>query len=118
MPIRLASYFYPEYFLPIFKLSELEEICRILGFEIANSSKGARLYNYNKFLLKQMKAIPRENHIKSNIAYQLYFAVMILKAKDSDVSFEELLKQNKQTWRKNFLKQGRVIVSDITKRNL
>src|SRR5690606_11805568 len=70
IPIRLASYFYPDYFLPIFKLNHLKKVCDALGIETEAKTKGEKMYAYNLFLRDKMKDIPFDNYIKSGMIYQ------------------------------------------------
>ncbi len=75
LPIRLASYFYPDFFLPIFKLEHLEKASKTLGINTNAKSKGDKLYIYNSFLLDKMKHLPFNISIKSEILYQLIFTI-------------------------------------------
>ena len=97
LPIRLASYFYPNNFLPIFKLSHLEKVCRILGLETAVKSKGDKLYVYNTFLSNKMKSIPFDNYVKSSIAYQLYFTVELYERLANGEELAKRLYQKRKT---------------------
>lgn len=113
LPIRLASYFYPNNFLPIFKLEHLEKVCRILGLETDAVSKGDKLYVYNSFLLDKMKAIPFDNYVKSSIAYQLYFTVGLHERLINGEEYEIILQSHKENWRRDYLKKGKRILEKI-----
>ncbi|MDF1866675.1 MAG: phospholipase D-like domain-containing protein [Saprospiraceae bacterium] len=113
LPIRLASYFYPDSFFPIFKLNDLEKICKILGLETDAKSKGDRLYVYNSFLSGKMKSIPFDNYIKASIAYLLYFTVELYERISNGEEYETILSSYTQNWRKDNIKKGKSILEKI-----
>jgi len=75
LPIRLASYFYPNHILPIFKLDHLKVFCDCFGVDFAATSRGNKLFACNNFLLKKMKYINYDNYYKSRILYLLRHAL-------------------------------------------
>jgi hypothetical protein len=113
MPIRLASYFYPQNFLPIFKLSHLEKVCRILGMETEAKSKGDQLFAYNWYLTEKMKSIPFDNYVKSSIAYQLFFTVELYERLESGEDYETILKSQNENWRRDYIKKGKELIEKI-----
>jgi len=113
LPIRLASYFYPQHFLPIFKLSHLQQISEAFGLETNAVSKGERLFTYNKFLLDKMVAIPENNYVKSNISYQILYTVELNNRLLNGESYEAILKSHKELWKKEMIKNGRQILLKI-----
>lgn len=113
LPIRIASYFYPDYFLPIFKLEHLQEVSEALGLDTDGKTKGDRLYAYNRFLSKKMKAIPYNNYIKSNLAYQIKYCVEIYDRMKKGESFEAIQKSHKEQWIKRYLEKGKKIIDSI-----
>lgn len=114
LPIRLVSYFYPNKFLPIFKLDHLEKICSILGLSnYTLKSKGDRLFGYNSFLLEKMAHIPKDNYVKSHIAYQLYYTVELYNILQTGKSLEQYLSQFKEVWIKDIIKKGYKIIQEI-----
>ena len=106
LPIRLASYFYPSEFLPIFKLSHLERMCNILGLRSEPKTKGDKLYTYNRFLLGKMKSIPYDNYVKSKIVYQLFFTVELHRRLATGEFYEDILNSYRESWRKDYIKKG------------
>ena len=64
MPLRLVSYFYPDIFLPIFKLDDLKNICATLGLNTDAKTNGEKLFAYNSFLADKLKSLPFDNYIK------------------------------------------------------
>ena len=46
LPIRLASYFYPDYFVSIFKLEDLQKVCESFGLVNDSKKNGERLFVY------------------------------------------------------------------------
>jgi hypothetical protein len=113
IPIRLASYFYPEYFLPIFKLNHLQKVCDALGIETEAKTKGERFYAYNLFLKDKMKDIPFDNYIKSGMIYQLLYSVELFKRIESGEDFELIKKSYKKQWIKNYVEKGKTILESI-----
>ena len=113
LPIRLVSYFYPDIFLPIFKLSHLEKVCQILGLETNAKSKGDKLYAFNSFLSKAMDSIPYDNYVKSSIAYRVYFTIEVYEKMFNGEEFESILKSHKENWRKDYLKKGKETIEKI-----
>lgn len=113
IPIRLASYFYPEYFLPIFKLNPLQKVCDALGIETEAKTKGARFYAYNSFLKDKLQDIPFDNYIKSIMFYQLLYSVELFKRLENGENFELILKSYKKIWIKNYVEKGRTILESI-----
>ncbi|WP_245579286.1 phospholipase D-like domain-containing protein [Algoriphagus mannitolivorans] len=114
LPIRLVSYFYPNKFLPIFKLDHLHKICSILGLSTNGlQTKGDRLFGYNSFLLEKMAHIPKDNYVKSHIAYQLFYTVELYNILKSGESLEKYLSRFKEAWIKDIIKKGYKIIQEI-----
>lgn len=113
IPIRLASYFYPEYFLPIFKLNHLKKVCDALGIETEAKTKGERVYAYNLFLKDKMKDIPFDNYIKSGMIYQLLYSVELYKRIENGEDFESIKKSYKKIWIKNYIDKAKLILENI-----
>ena len=111
MPIRLGSFFYSDHFIPIFRLDQLEDICKILGYNGKPESKGDKLFEYNRFLINRMKSIPYDNYVKMNIAYQLYYIVELKIGFKKGRKFEEILKDHNKQWQKNLLRSGLEIIN-------
>lgn len=116
-PIRLASYFYPDLLLPIFKLDHLKKICDAFGFETDAETNGDRLFIYNSFLAEKMKILPFENIIKADIAYQVRYAVELLKRLSNNESYETILGSYNKVWIKGFIKEGKKILIELNKIN-
>ncbi len=117
MPIRLASFFYPEYFIPIFRLDQLEDICIILGYNGNPKSKGDKLFEYNKFLIHRMQLIPYDNYVKMNIAYQIYYIVKLKRGFKNGFTFEEIKDVYTKKWQRNLLESGVRIINENLKPN-
>lgn len=113
IPIRLASYFYPEYFLPIFKLNHLQKVCNALGIETDAKTKGERFYAYNLFLKDRMKDIPFDNYIKSGMIYQLLYSVELYKRIENGEDFETIKNSYNKQWIKNYTDRGKLILENI-----
>lgn len=113
IPIRLASYFYPNHIIQIFKLEHLQQICNEFGFETDAKTKGDKLYAYNTCLNKEMKAIPYENYIKSDYAYQVFYTCELYKHLKSGEDYENIKKNYKQVWKKEYIENGRTLLEKL-----
>jgi hypothetical protein len=113
LPIRLASYFYPENFLPIFKLDHLQKVCDALGIDSSAKSRGERLFAYSSFLLNVMKDIPYNNYIKSDIAYQVLYTIELYKRLKEGEDFSNIKNSYQQRWVKNFIEKGKKTLKKI-----
>ncbi len=102
LPIRLATYFYPDILLPVFKIDHLKEICDSFGFKSDAETKGDKLYSYNSFLLNKMESLPYENIIQCYIAYQVKFTVELLSRQKSE-QFDSILSSCRKGWIRNHL---------------
>lgn len=107
LPIRLASYFYPEYFIPIFNLNHLQKICETLGLETDVETRGDRLFAYNYFLADNMKALPFNNYIKSNISYRILFTVELYNRLNNGETYKDILNNYKENWKKGLIENGK-----------
>lgn len=106
IPIRLASYFYPETFLPIFKLEHLQIISVTLGLTPEKKTKGERLFDYNSFILEQMKSLPYDNYIKSDIAYQVLYTFEYYDGWKRGEDHNAIMSKNQEIWKRNYLETG------------
>jgi hypothetical protein len=113
LPIRLASYFYPDKFLPIFKLADLEKVCNALGIDTDAESRGERLFAYSSFLEKKLKDIPVHNYIKSEMSYHLLHAIELYEQLKSGMDYCEVRDSYKQQWRKDYIEKGRRTLENI-----
>ena len=118
VPIRLATYFYPNVLLPIFKLDHLENICGAFGFEDDAETKGSRLFIYNSFLADKMKTLPFENIIKCYISSQVRYTVDLLNRLNNNECYETILADSKKRWIKGFIKDGYEILRQINSQQL
>lgn len=113
LPIRIVSYFYPDYFLPIFKLDHLKKISEALGIETNAKSKGEKLYAYTTFIADKMQHLPYDNNIKSNIAYHLLFTVELRNRLLKGERYENILLDYKQNWKRQYIYNGMEILKKI-----
>lgn len=113
LPIRLASFFYPEHFVSIFKLNHLQRVCETLGLQTDAKSNGERLYAYNIFLRKKMKDIPYDNYIKSGMIYQILYSVELYKRLGNGENFQDIKKSFKKQWIKNYIEKGKTNLEHI-----
>jgi hypothetical protein len=116
IPLRLASYFYPDVFLPIFKISHLKEICDAFGFITDAETNGDRIYVFTTFLKEKMKLLPCENVIKGDIAYQVRFTIDLFNRLNNNESFEEIIRSQNKLWIKGFYEEGRSVLSNLKKK--
>jgi hypothetical protein len=106
LPIRLASYFYPEQFLPFFKLQHLENVTKAFGLNASAETPGDRLYVYNSLLGDEMKALPYNNYIKSHIAYQImYVDELYTRLRDGE-KYKDIIKDYNKKWKLRLIEKG------------
>lgn len=113
IPIRLASYFYPDYFIPIFKLDHLKKVCETLGLVTNAETRGDKLFAYNSFLANNMRVLPFNNYIKSNISYRILFTVELYNRLNDGESYENVLNGYKENWKKELLESGRDLLMKL-----
>ena len=121
LPISLASYFYPEYFIPIFKLNHLQRMCEILGIKTNAKTKGEKLYAYNTRLLNKTRNLPESNYIKANVLYLVLYTVELYRGLKKGESYQSILTSYPETWKRKYVEQGRellVEMNDMIKREL
>ena len=107
LPIRLASFLYPEYFFPIFKIDDLEKICLSLGIETNATDKGEKLYAYNSFLRDWFKSVPYNNYVKSDFAYRFLYAVLLYEGLQNGETYNIILKKYNKAWKRELIENGR-----------
>lgn len=114
LPIRLANYFYPEHFLPIFNLSHLREICSILGFKSSATDRATRLCEYNLFLKKRLKDLPYNNFIKSTILYRLLYTLKVKREIDKNGvhNIDKFISKQKKEWVRNNMIEGFKLIKE------
>jgi len=113
IPIRLASYFYPAIFLPIFKLDHMQNICEILGLGTNAETKGERLYAYNLFLSDKLKSLPFDNFIKMDISYLILYTVQLYNRLVNNEMYDVILSSYSQRWKKQKIEEGREILLSL-----
>jgi hypothetical protein len=117
LPIRLATYFYPDLLLPIFKLDHLKETCCTFGYRTDAQTKGDKLFSYNWFLIGKMKSLPFGNIIKGYTAYQVKFTIELLRRLRNE-TYEAILSSYKEVWKKDFINEGKHILINLKLINL
>lgn len=115
IPIRLASYFYPDLFLPIFKLEHLKKTSVAFGLETNAKTKGDKLYAYNSFLADKMKTLPLDNYIKMEFSYQILYTVELYNRLNEKEDFDKIVDSYKESWKRNTIKEGMKILTKINK---
>jgi len=113
LPIRLASFFYPDFFIPIFKLEHLKKVCKTLGLETEAKTRGDKLFVYNSFLIDKMKALPFDNSIKSDISYQILFTVELYDKLNKGEKYQDILNNYKEKWKKRLIKRGKDLLTKL-----
>ncbi len=113
IPIRLASFFYPDTFLPIFKLNHLKDVCETLGLDTEAKSRGEKLYAYNSFLSQKMEDIPYDNYVKGYIMYRVLYSIKLHKRLSIGDSFIEIKNSFKKKWVKQFIDQAEITLKNI-----
>jgi hypothetical protein len=110
LPIRLASYFYPEYFFPIFKLEHFQKICNGLGLETDATTKGEQLFVYNSFFKEKTRSIPYSNYFKSSLAYKFLYTIELNERLVKGEDYESIKNSYKQAWKKYLIENGRNVL--------
>lgn len=115
LPIRLANYFYPEHFLPIFNLGHLGEICANLGFKSSSNDRATRLCEYNLFLKNRLKDLPYNNFIKSTILYRLLYTLKVKNEIDRNGSenIGHFISKQRQEWVRNNMIDGLNLIKEM-----
>lgn len=113
LPMRMASYFYPEYFFPIFKLEHLKKVCDTLLINTDPKSKGSMFYAYNLYLKGIMKDMPCDNYIKSRMFYDIYYSLELHEKMKSEQDFEIIKKSYNKEWSKRYLDRAKLFLTEI-----
>jgi hypothetical protein len=113
LPIRLASFFYPDQFLPFFKLEHLEKVTKAFGLSTSAETKGDRLYVYNSFLSDKMKALPYNNYIKSHIAYQIMYVFELYTRLLDNEKYIDICRDYKEKWKLRLVEKGMNILTKL-----
>lgn len=113
LPIRLASYFYPDQFLPFFRLEHLEKVTKAFGLNTNAETQGDRLYAYNSFLADEMKALPYNNYIKSHISYQIMYVVELYTRLRDGEKYKAICDDHKEKWKLRLIEKGMNILTKL-----
>src|ERR1035437_1271361 len=106
IPIRLASYFYPDIFLPIYKLEHLKLVCDTLGIITNAKTKGDRLFAYHTFLSEKLKPLPYDNYVKMYVSYNILYTIELFNRLNNNENYETILADYKEVWKKTIIKDG------------
>lgn len=106
IPIRLASYFYPDIFLPIYKLEHLKLVCDTLGIFTNAKTKGDRLFAYHTFLSEKLKPLPYDNYVKMYVSYNILYTIELFNRLNNNENYETILADYKEVWKKTIIKDG------------
>lgn len=115
IPIRLASYFYPDIFLPIYRLEHLKKACNALGIDTNAKTNGDRLFAYTTFLSDKMKPLPFDNYIKMEISYSIIYTVELFNRLNNQENYDAILADYKEVWKKNIIEDGRKLLFKLNK---
>lgn len=117
LPIRLASYFYPEYFIPIFKLSDLGSICTCLDLQTKAQSKADRFYAYTIHIRNQMQHLPYGSNVKFNIAYIVLHTFQLRNRLESGENYDDVIAGCAKDWEKRYFGKARQVLQEMGKNN-
>jgi len=115
LPVRLANYFYPDHFLPIFNLTHLEQICNILGFECSAKDRATRLCEFNLFLKERLIDLPFNSFVKSTILYRLLYVLKVKKEIElhGSLNIEKYIASQRKEWVRNNMIEGLRLIKEI-----
>lgn len=111
LPVRLASFFYPNYFFPIFSLNHLEVICSILGAQVRSKLNGEKLYLCTSFLNERLRSIPHTNYIKSSMLYQVKYIKVLTELREEGMNDSEIFKRKWKKWERHLLERAQIIIN-------
>jgi len=113
LPVRLASYFYPEYFMPIFKLHDLSKICEALNMKTSEKSNGAQLYAFTTHIREKMQHVPHDSNIKFNFAYNILYTFELHNRLRNGENYNDIITNSGKNWIKNYLTNGLKILKTL-----
>ncbi|WP_394749327.1 phospholipase D-like domain-containing protein [Spongiimicrobium salis] len=106
LPIRIASYFHPEIFFPIFNLGHLRTTFGALQNKTNAKDNWELLFVYTNTFTRLLKDISISLYAKSSILYQLHYAVELHRLIDEGVRFEDAVKSFGEKWKQNYGRQA------------
>ncbi|NVK08072.1 MAG: hypothetical protein HWD89_03400 [Tenacibaculum sp.] len=114
LPIRLASFFYPDTFFPIFNLNHMKTVFQ--GFDNNTTAK----LNWEKFFVytvafeKLLEDIsPASMYAKSIIIYQLHYTILLHNLLSNGVKIDDAIKSFGQKWKQDYGKKAVVYLEKI-----
>ncbi len=113
IPIRLATFFYPESFLPIFNLVHLESICVAFGHTAISGGVGDKFKSYNSWLQEDLKVLASTNAVKSRIAYQALYAIELFGRLKNGETMDSIKDGTRKQWIKGYYNSGENILKRI-----
>jgi len=113
LPIRLASYFYPDDFLPIFKLEHLNNFCRCFGVDFAATSYGDKLFACNNFLIDKIKHVPYDNYYKAKVLYLLQRTISLSDKLKNGETYQIILEKTKKSWDRIYTEQAKEVLDKL-----
>lgn len=114
LPIRLASYFYPNYFIPIFKLDHLRDICIDFGFAGGQIlTREQKLFEYNKFIFSIPEILAFDSHMKLYIVSLVHYTIELNNRLTNGETYEDILKGYKKKWIRDLVTEGCRILQAI-----
>ena len=113
LPVRLASYFYPEYFIPIFKLQDLSNICEALNMQTNEKSNGAKLFAFSTHIRDKMQHVPHHSNIKFNFAYNILYTFELYTRLRNGENYNDIIAGSGRNWKRNYLANGLKILKKL-----
>lgn len=114
LPIRLASYFYPNYFIPIFKLDHLRDIC--LDFDFAGGqmlTRGHKFFKYNQFIFSIPEILAFDSYMKLYIISLFHYTIELNKRLTNGKICEDILDGYNREWIRNLVTEGYKILGNL-----
>ncbi|NJC28528.1 phospholipase D-like domain-containing protein [Neolewinella antarctica] len=115
IPVRLASYFYPDHFLPIFNFSHLKGMhLSINGRFNSGWSKGEQLFYMNDTLINFLTIYTSDNYTGSDILYQLFFTIEYLNRTENGDTIEEVRQAHRdRKWSNEIINYAPTLIESI-----
>ncbi|CAA0162206.1 phospholipase D-like domain-containing protein [Tenacibaculum maritimum] len=113
LPIRLASFFHPDIFFPIYNLNHLKTVFEGFGNDTKAKQNWEKLFVYTVTFEKLLEDITVSLYAKSVILYQLHYALILHELLDRGINIDDAIKSFGQKWKQDYGKKAVVHLKNI-----